>query len=384
MPALPPFLTLYQQLIAQPTVSALTANEDQPNQPLVAMLAQWFGELGFHTELFPVPGTRNKYNMLARLGQGPGGLLLSGHTDTVPCDEHRWNYDPFKLTEADNRLYGLGSVDMKGFFAFILEALRALDLRKLNKPLYILATADEESTMLGARTFAELGKIQPDCTVIGEPTGLRPVHMHKGYMAHSVVVTGRSGHSSNPGQGLNAIEVMQQVLGALMGVRDELQHHYHDAHFAVPYPTMNFGNIHGGDATNRICPCCELQLDLRPLPGMAPAELVERLQRALAPINQRHPGAVSISELYPDIPGFATAEEAHLVQLAEQLSGHAPEVVDYATEAPFLQQLGGQTIVMGPGSIKQAHQPDEFIDMRLIQPTLNWLSKLIGQVCEYR
>lgn len=381
MPGLPPFLSLYRQLIAEPTISALTADEDLSNLRLVSQLAEWFSALGFHTELFPVAGARNKYNMLARIGQGQGGLLLSGHTDTVPFDEQRWNFDPFKLTEANNRFYGLGVVDMKGFFAFILEALKELDLSKLNKPLYVLATADEESTMLGARTFAGLQQIQPDFTVIGEPTNLCPVHMHKGYMGQSITVTGRSGHSSDPEHGLNAIAIMQQVLSALSQLQEELKQRYRSPHFAVPYPTMNFGNIHGGDAINRICPCCELQLDIRPLPGMSTEQLVELLRLAVAPINERHANAVDVTALYDPIPGFATAGDEKLVKLAEQLSGNSAQVVNYATEAPFLQQLGGQTIVLGPGSIAQAHQPDEYLELAMVQPTLTLIKQLINRVC---
>ena len=132
---LPPFIEIYRALIATPSISATEEALDQSNADLITLLADWFKDLGFNVEVQPVPGTRNKFNMLASCGQGAGGLLLAGHTDTVPFDDGRWTRDPFTLTEHDGKLYGLGTADMKGFFAFILDALRDVDVTKLAKPL---------------------------------------------------------------------------------------------------------------------------------------------------------------------------------------------------------------------------------------------------------
>ena len=142
---LPPFIEIYRALIATPSISATEEALDQSNESLINLLAGWFRDLGFNVEIQPVPDTRHKFNLLASTGHGAGGLLLAGHTDTVPFDDGRWTRDPFTLTEHDNKLYGLGTADMKGFFAFILDALRDVDVTKLKKPLYILATADEET-----------------------------------------------------------------------------------------------------------------------------------------------------------------------------------------------------------------------------------------------
>lgn len=150
---LPPFIEIYRALIATPSISATEEALDQSNADLITLLADWFKDLGFNVEVQPVPGTRNKFNMLASCGQGAGGLLLAGHTDTVPFDDGRWTRDPFTLTEHDGKLYGLGTADMKGFFAFILDALRDVDVTKLKKPLYILATADEETSMRRSALF---------------------------------------------------------------------------------------------------------------------------------------------------------------------------------------------------------------------------------------
>ncbi|MGF7449782.1 M20/M25/M40 family metallo-hydrolase, partial [Klebsiella michiganensis] len=158
-------------------------------------------------------------------------------------DDGRWNRVPFTLTEHDNKLYGLGTADMKGFFAFILDALRDVDVTQLKKPLYILATADEETSMAGARYFAETTQLRPDCAIIGEPTSLQPIRAHKGHMSNAVRIQGQSGHSSDPARGVNAIELMHDAIGRIMQLRDDLKERYHYAAFTVPYPTLNLGAI---------------------------------------------------------------------------------------------------------------------------------------------
>ncbi|KIE96396.1 putative acetylornithine deacetylase [Actinobacillus pleuropneumoniae] len=162
------FIERYRNLIALPTISSLEAAEDQSNKQLIELLATWLADFGFKTEIIRVEGSRDKYNLLATYGEGEGGLLLAGHTDTVPFDEGKWTFNPFALTEQDGKFYGLGTADMKGFFAFIVDVVSQIDLSKLAKPLRILATADEETTMLGARTFAQHTHIRPDCAIIGE------------------------------------------------------------------------------------------------------------------------------------------------------------------------------------------------------------------------
>ncbi|TCV93457.1 acetylornithine deacetylase [Biostraticola tofi] len=379
---LPPFIEIYRALIATPSISATDAALDQSNQALIALLAGWFSDIGFEVEVQPVPGTRNKFNMLARTGSGAGGLLLSGHTDTVPFDEGRWTRDPFTLTEHDNKLYGLGTADMKGFFAFILDCLRDVDVSKLAKPLYILATADEETTMAGASYFAQSSEIRPDCAIIGEPTSLQPVRAHKGHISNAIRVMGQSGHSSDPARGVNAIEVMHEAISHLMVLRNTLSERYHHPAFNIPYPTMNFGHIHGGDAANRICGCCDLHMDIRPLPGLTLSDLDSLLAEALAPVSERWPGRLTLSTLHPPIPGYECPADHRLVEVVEKLLKTRTEVVNYCTEAPFIQQLC-PTLVLGPGSINQAHQPDEYIDTAFIKPTRALISEVIHHFCHH-
>lgn len=385
--SLPPFLQLYKELIALPSVSCLDPAWDTSNKPVIDKLAGWFESLGFTVEVNELDAQKGKYNMLARYqpaGATGGGLLLAGHTDTVPWDEGRWTRNPFTLTEADNRLYGLGSADMKGFFAFVIEAIRQLDLTKLTKPLYVLATADEETTMAGARELSRYADLKPDFAIIGEPTSMVPVIAHKGHTTEAIRVVGKSGHSSNPAAGVNAIEVMHAVITELKQLQQTFQQRYQDALFAVPYPTLNFGNIQGGDAANRICACCEMHIDIRPLPGMQLNEMYQLLDDRLAQVNQQYPNAVSLHHMHEPIPGYRCDHDSQIVQLAQSISGHAAEPANYCTEAPFVQELGCQTIVMGPGSINQAHQPDEFIQLSEVKPAQHQLEQIIRQVCQVR
>lgn len=377
---LPPFIELYQALIATPSISCSDSALDQSNASLINLLAGWFSDLGFQVDVQPVPHTRDKYNLLARTGCGAGGLLLAGHTDTVPYDEGRWSRDPFKLTEHDNKLYGLGTADMKGFFAFIVDTLRDIDLKKLDKPLYILATADEETTMAGARYFSATADIRPDCAIIGEPTSLEPVRAHKGHMSDVVRIVGQSGHSSDPDRGVNAIELMHAAIGNIMQLRDDFKSRFHHDAFTIPWPTLNLGHIHGGDAPNRICACCELHMDMRPLPGMTLSDLSGMLNEALAPVSERWPGRLTISELHPPIPGYECPADHRLVEVVESLLGREAGVVNYCTEAPFIQGVC-PTLVLGPGSINQAHQPDEFLETKFIKPTNELLGQVIRHFC---
>lgn len=375
------FIERYRQLIQIPTISSLEPAFDQSNKALIDLLATWLADFGFKTDIIKVEGSRNKYNLLATFGEGEGGLLLAGHSDTVPFDEGRWTVNPFDLTEKDGKFYGLGTADMKGFFAFVVDAVSRIDLTALRKPLRILATADEETTMLGARTFVQHTHIRPDCAVIGEPTSLKPIRAHKGHIGEAVRVIGHSGHSSDPDKGINAIEIMHAVTGELMTLKQQLKQKYRNELFQVPYPTMNFGNIRGGDAINRICACCELQLDMRPLPNLAVQDLEAMLHQQLAPLIEKWGDRIQIHSLHDGVPGYECEHSAQIVQVVEKLLGEKCEAVNYCTEAPFIQQLC-PTLVLGPGSIEQAHQPDEFLSAKFIEPTRDLLIKLIHHFCK--
>ena len=385
MSTLPNFTESLTQLISRSSISSTQPSWDQGNLEVIQLLATWFEELGFDINIQKVPDTTNKYNLLAKLGNGEGGLLLAGHSDTVPFDENSWQSDPLNITNKDDKFYGLGTCDMKGFFAFILQACKGIDPSKLKKPLYILATADEETTMAGARFFAQSQAIKPDVAIIGEPTNLVPVVMHKGHMSHRISVQGQSGHSSKPSLGVNAIEIMYEVIGELIRLKEKFTVNYKNIAFDVPAPTLNLGAIKGGDNSNRICGHCYLDMDLRSLPGMTDDELLHWLSESLKPLAEKYPARISFKELHPSSPSFKqekiTDEDNCLISIAEEISGHSCCAVNYATEAPFIQQLGCQTIVLGPGSIDQAHQPNEFLAHSEIEKTDTLLISMIHRYC---
>ncbi|MCG6939391.1 MAG: acetylornithine deacetylase [Gammaproteobacteria bacterium] len=381
---------LIDQLISIPSISCTSPDIDQGNRAVIELLANWFGDLGFQCVIQEVDIDKNKANLIATLGTGSNGLVLAGHTDTVPCDENRWRFNPFRLTEKDNRFYGLGSSDMKSFFAVITEAVKRLktedvDLKSLKQPLIILATADEETSMSGAKAIAKhadsLGLNQTRYAVIGEPTGMQPVHMHKGMMMEAVQLTGQAGHSSNPVLGKNALEAMHRVITELLSWRRELQDKYNNPLFEVPVPTMNLGRIHGGDNPNRICGSCELQLDIRPLPGMKVSDLRAEMQQRLKHVLHDTGIEYKHVPLFEGIDAMETEQNSVLVKLAEKMTETQSRAVAFCTEAPYYKTMGLEAIIMGPGNIQQAHQPNEYIETRILEPAVDIIRHLIVHYC---
>lgn len=371
----------FARLIATPSVSSIDPSLDQGNRGTIELLANWLDDLGFAIELMPVDEQAGKMNLIACLGSGEGGLVLSGHTDTVPYNADRWQQDPFVLTEKEGRLYGLGASDMKCFFPIVIDVIRNMDLKNLHQPLYILATADEESTMAGALTLAGSGRKLGRHALIGEPTGLVPVNMHKGVLMQSIRLTGRAGHSSDPALGNSALEGMYAVIGALRTWRDEIQKKYIDKHFKVPVPTLNFGSIRGGDNPNRICAECVLTVDLRLLPGMEHEVIRTALQQVVHRSVAGSGLAVVVEPILNGVPAMLTDADAEIVKLAEKLSGHACASVAFGTEGPYLNAMGMQTVILGPGDIDHAHQANEYVALERIQPMMDILTGMIGRIC---
>jgi acetylornithine deacetylase len=379
--AIPSLRAQFDALLQTQSISCSQPELDQSNLDVVHLLAAWLEDLGFNCRIQPVPDEPGKANLIATLGSGPGGLVLAGHTDTVPCDPELWQHDPFKLTEANGRWYGLGSCDMKSFFALVIEALKEYTDRQFKHPLIILATADEESSMSGAQALAASDLSNARHAVIGEPTGLKPVRVHKGIMMERIDIMGQSGHSSDPSLGNNAMEVMHRVIGDLLTMRKQWQKRWNDPLFGVPVPTMNLGCIHGGDNPNRICGKCALEFDIRPLPGMDPDALRAEIREQLKIIAAEQQVDITYNPLFPGVPPFETAADAEIVKACEQLTGYTAESVAFATEGPYLNRLGMQTLILGPGDIDQAHQPDEYLEMDRIDPTVKVLRGLIERFC---
>ncbi len=373
------FLQQLAQLIALPSVSCTDPAIDQSNIAVIELLASWLTHLGFHCEIMPV--AQGKANLIATLGKGTGGLVLAGHTDTVPCDAQLWTSDPFSVHERQGKLYGLGIADMKGFFPAAINAAQAFSKTQLRAPLIILATCDEESSMAGAKALVEAQKPKGRFAVIGEPTSLKPIRLHKGVMMERIKIIGNSGHSSDPSLGNNALDAMTVVMSDLMDFRQELMKKYHNPAFVIPYPTLNLGCIHGGDNPNRICGQCELQFDLRPLPEMNMDDIRANISQRLGNIAERMGIDIIYEPIFEGTPPAETPADSPLVRMVEQLTQSQAGSVAFGTEAPYFRQLGMDTIILGAGSIETAHQPNEYLAIENISPLLLWLKQLIHHYC---
>lgn len=370
------------RLIAKSSVSSAAPGWDQSNSEVIGELADMLEQAGFTVEVLPLPHDPLKENLIATFGKGEGGLVLAGHTDTVPYDLAQWKTDPFRLTERDGKLYGLGTSDMKSFLALALEVTEGLSADSLSAPLIVLATADEESTMNGARALVEMQRPKGRYAIIGEPTDMKPVRAHKGIMMERVRLVGRAGHSSNPAYGESALDGMLDVMAALRTLREELKGRYRNPGFEVPHPTLNLGRIHGGDSANRICGECELDIDVRLMPGMEAdwvrAQLQERCAQAVEGQGLRLTVTPVVSETLP----HELKAQSEVLRTAELLTGEGAGTVAFATEAPYLAQLGTETLVMGPGGIEQAHKPDEFVRMERLEPTVQLLRAMTQRLCK--
>ena len=379
MKKMPTLKQRYQELIGISSVSSTMTTLDESNQGVIDVLQQWFSDLGFRCQRIEVSPAKS--NLVATIGRGTDGLVLSGHTDTVPYDEALWSHNPFQLTERDGRWYGLGTIDMKGFFPLIIEALTAFDLTKIKRPLVVVATCDEESSMAGAQKLVELGKRLGRTTIIGEPTGLRPIRAHKGIMMERISILGQSGHSSDPSLGHNALDAMSDCLNALKSLRaDWVQKFNHDA-FIIPHPTMNFGCIHGGDNPNRICGQCALDFDIRTVPGMDVQAIRDEITSILDPISEAHQVQITVAPIIDPLPSFEESIDAKIVQEVAQLTDTLAETVAFGTEAPYFKARSDEVIILGAGSIDVAHQPDEYINLSDIKPAVHYLKSLIHQHC---
>jgi len=381
----PKLLEMIEQLIALPSVSSTQAEIDTSNQAVINLLANWLNDLGFTTEIVVNLDCKEKTNLIASIGEGDEGLVLSGHTDTVNFDQTGWHTDPFKATHKDNKLYGLGTADMKSFLAIAIEAAKEFTTKNLKQRLTIVATADEESTMHGAKSIAQKyagqGEKLGRYCIIGEPTDLTPVTQHKGVFMQAIKLHGQAGHSSNPDLGNNALDGMRAVLNELELFKQELANKHTNHDFAVPIPTLNLGHIHGGDNPNRICAECELHIDIRPLPGMQIDSLKNELHERVLQITQSLGLGCEFISLFDGVPAFSTPNNSNIVALAEKYTKKSPQSVAFGTEGPYFNAMGMETIVLGPGSIDQAHQQNEYLSLGSINPTIQLLQNVIHDIC---
>jgi len=327
-----------------------------------------------------------KANLLATIGPNvEGGVVLSGHTDVVPVDGQPWSTDPFTLTERDGRLYGRGSADMKGFIALALAAVPDLLVAGVTRPAHLALSYDEEVGCLGAPHLIEVIRAElpsPSVVVVGEPTSMEAVSGHKGIASLRVTVTGHEAHSSLTHLGVSANMAAVKLMAALVASSEQLA----AADPASPHlpkgASLTIGLINGGTAVNILARSCVFAFDLRCPAGMDPmamlADFFALAERADADLKARAPGAGVTVELLANVPAFASEPDGKAERLARRLTGDngPPRVVSYAAEAGQFQQAGFSVVLCGPGSIDQAHQPDEFIDVTQMQRGAAFMQRL--------
>jgi acetylornithine deacetylase len=357
---------ILDRLISFDTVSA------RSNLALIHWIGDYLAELGVAAEVVPAPDGQPKANLWASTGPDrDGGIVLSGHTDVVPVDGQPWSSDPFTLRDGGDRWFGRGTSDMKGFIALCLALVPEMLRRELKTPLHFAFSYDEEKGCLGApNLIAEIGSRfrKPRIAIIGEPTELRLGTRHKGCCSYTTTVTGRDGHSSQPERGLNAIaaaaEVAQELTRIYRGLKADGPF---DQSFDPPHSTLNLGRIGGGTAVNIIARSCTLEWDFRAVPGATPDQVLEPLQRfieadLLPRMRAAAPEADVVTTAGCTVPPLLEEKDGAAETLLRLLTGQNDSFgMAFATEAGQFQSAGLSAIVCGPGSIQQAHQPDEFI-----------------------
>jgi acetylornithine deacetylase len=295
------------------------------------------------------------------------GLVLSGHMDVVPAEEPEWQSDPFALIEREDRFIGRGSADMKGFLALAMSRIMAADAARLGAPLVLLFTYDEELGCIGAHHFAEHWphpETLPRNVVIGEPTSLRAVRMHKGHLKLKLTVLGTTAHSGYPHLGHNAIEPVARAVSALSELRAALatERVASSVNFPeVPFVALNIGLINGGVAVNVVPDRCDVEIGLRVLPGMASEPLIARVRDVVARVLTGERWTLEMSGDSP--PFMLDADRPVYRDITGLLDQRDQASVAFATDAGWLQTVGFDCVVCGPGDIAVAHKPNESLSI---------------------
>lgn len=363
---------MLSRLVAFPTVSR------DSNLPLIDWVEEYLEPFGARCRRTTnEEGT--KANLFAAIGpDAPGGVVLSGHTDVVPTDGQDWHTDPFVLTEKDGLLYGRGSSDMKGFSAVFLSRLATIDVKDLKKPLYIALSYDEEVGCLGIDRMVDdalANFAKPRFGVIGEPTSMRIVRSHKSINVFRTVVTGQAAHSSQPHRGAGAILAAARIIEHLDAIGRSRRAAAGESGCEPPWTTVQVGTIKGGTAVNILAARCEFLWEYRGLPDENPDAIIDAMQtfidqEVLPDLREFAPDASVETTTIARVPPLMADPEASAENWVRGLGGvqeGGSGEVSFATEAGSFQRAGISSVVCGPGSIDQAHQPNEFIDPAELQ-----------------
>lgn len=373
-------IDILRDMVAFPTVSS------DSNLEMIAYIAQCLEDCEADVHLFTDPSGK-KANLFATLGpQVDGGIVLSGHSDVVPVTDQDWTTDPFCLNQKDDKLFGRGTCDMKGFIASTIAMAPTFAKARLNRPVHFAFTYDEEVGCIGAGHLAaslQQMELRPAVAIIGEPTSMRVIEGHKGCNEYTTRFQGLEGHGSDPDAGVNAVEYAVRYVSRLLALKDQLRDMApSNSTFVPPWTTLNVGVLIGGAARNVIAPKAQVDWEMRPVQA-ADADFVKSTMAAyckdeLLPAMQAiYPEASIETEIVGEVCGLTPALENEARDIVFELTGHRDAgLVPFGTEAGIYQEIGMDVVVCGPGSIEQAHKADEYITTDQLSECLAMLERL--------
>ena len=371
---------ILQRLVSFPVMSGET------NLAMIDYMVDYLKGYGVESELV-FSEDKTRANLFASIGSNQSdGIMLSGHTDVVHVTGQNWTTDPFDLVEKNDRLYGRGSVDMKGFLACCLASVPNWIEQDLNRPIQFGFTYDEETGGYGADCLAQWLKENPNkpsCAIIGEPTNMKIIAGHKGGSEITTRILGLEAHSSRPDTGVSAIHYASKMINFILQKAEEFKQNPHaESKFDPPYCSFNIGTIKGGSSRNTIAGYCEFDWETRPVPGddeeQILAEIEKYCQSVLAPEMRKYfAGAKIETELKSSVPGLNIDENSATMSLIKKLTDEQDyDVVSFGTDAGYFENIGIDSIVFGPGDISQAHKPDEYIEISELEKCLVFMNKL--------
>lgn len=376
-------IDVLERLIGFPTISS------DSNMDCITYLQDYLAALGARCEL--TSQTEGKANLFATLGpDGDGGIILSGHTDVVPVAGQNWSSDPFTMRKEDGRLYGRGTCDMKGFIAASIVTARDYAKRDLKRPIHFAFTYDEETGCMGGRVLVDQlirEGLKPSACIVGEPTSMRIIDGHKGCCEYTTEFTGVEGHSSLPHQAVNALEYAGRFITRLMEVRENLPAMApEDTAFDPPYSTSSICGLHSGVAHNVIPNKALVEWEMRVIQQSDHAYLRGAMQdfvdTVLLPEMRAKSPKANIEEVFCcEVTGLEPENDSEAVKIIRELTGrNSTEVVSFGTEAGLYKHAGISAALCGPGSIEQAHKPDEYVEVSQLDECLKMLDRLAGKL----
>jgi acetylornithine deacetylase len=373
-------IQILNELVAFPTVSA------DSNLEMIDYLASWLESAGARVDIFH-DETGTKANLFATIGpEIDGGIVLSGHTDVVPAAEDDWTNNPFEMIRRDEKLYGRGSCDMKGFIAATIAMAPVLAQHVKNRPLHFAFTYDEEVGCLGGQALVDSLQskgIRPGVAIIGEPTMMGVIEGHKGCCEYTTRFEGRAGHGSDPERGVNAVEYAVRFVSRLLELREQMRARTPaDSRFTPPWTTINIGSLTGGVAHNVIPDHAAIEWEMRPVIDIDGRFIREEMRSyvhdiLLPDMQGVWPDTSITTEVIGEVAKLVPVDNNEAKRIMMELTGaKSADVVNFGTEAGLFQSMGMDVVVCGPGSIDQAHKPDEFISFDQIHQCLSMLEKL--------